>query len=186
MTEVRHPELQGPGEGPGSPRPAQPPINPRTDPITWPAFNARLLARRAPLRTLLRDETFILDISAPLADEILWGSGLRFDRQSHELSSQEVRRLYRAVRELPAELDEILAGAVAAEAASDDDDEDDEDISPSAPVSTSTSASSRSAQASGPGVHGRAGQPCRRCRTPLVQQQLADGEDTVFCPKCQS
>jgi formamidopyrimidine-DNA glycosylase len=184
MTEVRHSELQGPEEGPDAPRPAQaPPINPRTDPITWPAFNARLLARRAPLRTLLRDETFIVDINGPLADEILWGSGLRFDRQSHRLSSQEVRRLYRAVRELPAELDEILAGAVVAPVG---DDDDDDDPAPSGPMSTSTSASSRSAAQSGPGVHGRAGQPCRRCRTPLVQQTLADGEDTVFCPKCQS
>ena len=46
MTEVRHSALDGPGSSGG--RPAEPrhaPINPRTDAITWPAFNARLLAR---------------------------------------------------------------------------------------------------------------------------------------------
>ena len=32
----------------------------------------------------------------------------------------------------------------------------------------------------------RDGQPCRRCRTPLVSERAERGETTYYCPKCQS
>ncbi|HYN16829.1 MAG TPA: zinc finger domain-containing protein, partial [Actinomycetes bacterium] len=35
-------------------------------------------------------------------------------------------------------------------------------------------------------VHQREGQPCRRCRTPLVREPIDRGETTYYCPKCQS
>ena len=35
-----------------------------------------------------------------------------------------------------------------------------------------------------PYVHGRAGTPCRRCRT-IIQKDWVGGRSTHFCPKCQ-
>jgi formamidopyrimidine-DNA glycosylase len=35
-------------------------------------------------------------------------------------------------------------------------------------------------------VYGRAGLPCRRCRTPLVEERVNRTETTYHCPKCQS
>jgi formamidopyrimidine-DNA glycosylase len=35
-------------------------------------------------------------------------------------------------------------------------------------------------------VYGRAGLPCRRCRTPLVEERINRTETTYHCPKCQS
>jgi formamidopyrimidine-DNA glycosylase len=35
-------------------------------------------------------------------------------------------------------------------------------------------------------VYQRDGQPCRRCRTPLVLERIQRGQTTYYCPKCQS
>jgi formamidopyrimidine-DNA glycosylase len=35
-------------------------------------------------------------------------------------------------------------------------------------------------------VYQREGQPCRRCRTPLVHERIQRGQTTYYCPKCQS
>jgi formamidopyrimidine-DNA glycosylase len=35
-------------------------------------------------------------------------------------------------------------------------------------------------------VYQREGQPCRRCRTPLVHEPIETGQSTYYCPKCQS
>ena len=45
------------------------------------------------------DQKFLAGIGNIYSDEILWGAGLRWDRMSDSLSSQEVRRLYRSMVE---------------------------------------------------------------------------------------
>ncbi|MDG2908814.1 MAG: hypothetical protein P6D49_11025, partial [Acidimicrobiales bacterium] len=52
------------------------------------------------LKDLLCDDSFIVGIGDVYSDEILFAAGLRHDRRSDSLSSQEVRRLYRAVVEI--------------------------------------------------------------------------------------
>ena len=51
------------------------------------------------LKPLLMDQTFIAGIGNIYADEILFGAGLRYDRLSDSLSTQEIRRLYRSLVE---------------------------------------------------------------------------------------
>jgi formamidopyrimidine-DNA glycosylase len=51
------------------------------------------------LRALLLDRTVIAGIGPVYADEILYQSGLRPDREVSSLSTQEIRRFYRAVVE---------------------------------------------------------------------------------------
>lgn len=78
-----------------------PGIDPLADnTFTWPTFSERLRSRDAPLKTLLVDETVIVGLGDLYSDEILWAGGLAGGRHSATLSSQEVRRLYRAVLEI--------------------------------------------------------------------------------------
>jgi len=67
------------------------------EPVSWTAFGRRLLQREAKLKTLLTDPQFLVGIGNIYADEILFHAGLRFDRLSNSLSSQEIRRLHRAI-----------------------------------------------------------------------------------------
>jgi len=167
MTEVRPTgirELDHPGLHTAA-------IDPRTDAFPWPFLGARLHAMRAPLRALLLDPAFMVGLTGPVVDEILWTSGLRHDRRSDSLSASEVRRLYRAVRELPAESAASSAGV-------------DIDLTDGA---TDAPAGDEDADAAPEPARALvAGSTCRRCRTTLVGQDLPDGDRTSFCPKCQS
>ena len=51
------------------------------------------------LKAFLMDQTIIAGIGNIYADEILFAAGLRYDRMTDSLSTQEIRRLYRAVVE---------------------------------------------------------------------------------------
>ncbi len=72
-------------------------LDPVEEPVSWTAFGRQLLQREVKLKTLLTDPQFLVGISNIYADEILFHAGLRFDRLSNSLSSQEIRRLHRAI-----------------------------------------------------------------------------------------
>jgi formamidopyrimidine-DNA glycosylase len=169
MTEVRPTGTRELDQQP--PRAAA--IDPRTDAFPWPVLGARLHAVRAPLRGLLLDPDFMVGLSGPVVDEILWTSGLRHDRRSDSLSAGEVRRLYRALRELPA--------ATAADA--DLDLTDDGGDQAGGDVADEVDQADQAADAGRALVAGAA---CRRCRSTLVGTVLPDGDTTSYCPKCQS
>ena len=69
------------------------------EPVSWTAFGERLLRRQGKLKSILTDDTFVVGIGPVYSDEILFESGLRFDRTPQSLSTQEIRRLYRATVE---------------------------------------------------------------------------------------
>lgn len=71
--------------------------DPLDEPISWTDFGRTLLARPGKLKAMLTDDSFIVGIGDLYADEILFDAGLRYDRVSDTLSSQEIRRLHRAV-----------------------------------------------------------------------------------------
>ena len=75
-------------------------IDPLADTFTWPAFAGELKSRRTGLKKLFCDESFVLGLGDMYSDEILWAAGLSGSRVSNTLSSQEVRRLYRAIFEV--------------------------------------------------------------------------------------
>jgi formamidopyrimidine-DNA glycosylase len=68
-------------------------------PISWGLFGELLLRRPSNLKHFLTDQSIMAGIGELYADEILFNAGVRHDRPSGTLSSQEVRRLYRAVVE---------------------------------------------------------------------------------------
>ena len=145
----------------------QGPIDPLADALAWQALGARLGAHRERLRTLLTDPAFVAGIGPVYADEILWAGGLRWDRDSDGLSAQEVRRLHRAVQEVVQEAVR-LRGASVGERPWLDLHGGKGEFEPQLCV------------------YQREGQPCRRCRTPLVAEPIHPGQTTYYCPKCQS
>ena len=73
--------------------------DPLKEALSWTMFAEMLRQRKAKLKTLLLDQSFIVGIGDIYADEILFNAGVRYDRVSDTLSTQEVRRLYRSLVE---------------------------------------------------------------------------------------
>lgn len=72
-------------------------LDPVDEPVSWTAFGRGLLQHQTKLKTLLTDPSFVVGVGDIYADEILYHAGLRHDRPSDTLSSQEIRRLHRAL-----------------------------------------------------------------------------------------
>lgn len=141
-------------------------IDPLDQVFTWPTFQYLLAQRAAKMKALLMDQRFISGLGNIYSDEVLFHAGLRFDRMSDTLSSQEVRRLYRAIQE-------ILQEAIKARGTTLDDD---------AYLDLFGKPGEYGAELK---VYGREGLPCRRCRTPIESVKIQQ-RSSFYCPQCQS
>lgn len=74
-------------------------LDPIEQPVSWTDFGRILHRHHEKLKTLLLDDAVIVGLGPMYADEILFNAGLRFDRLSDSLTTQEIRRLYRALVE---------------------------------------------------------------------------------------
>ncbi len=74
-------------------------LDPIEQPVSWTDFGRMLHARSEKLKPLLLDDSFVVGLGPMYGDEILFNAGLRFDRLSNSLTTQEVRRLYRSLVE---------------------------------------------------------------------------------------
>lgn len=133
-----------------------------------PAFVAASLyrclrARRAPLKSVLLDQTFVAGIGNIYADESCFRARVRPDRPAHSLSRRAAGRLHAA-------LGELLREAIANRGSSVADYRD--------------AWGEMGAEQALLQVYGRGGQPCVRCGRPLSVVRLA-GRTTVFCRRCQ-
>jgi formamidopyrimidine-DNA glycosylase len=141
-------------------------IDPLDQVFTWPTFQYLLAEKAAKMKPVLMDQKFISGLGNIYSDEVLFHAGLRFDRMSDALSSQEVRRLYRAIQE-------ILQEAIKARGTTLEDD----------------AYLDLFGEPGGYGpelkVYGRAGLPCRRCRTPIASVKISQ-RSSFYCPQCQS
>lgn len=68
-------------------------------PLSWLSFRDILEQETISLKELLTNGKVLVGIGSLYADEVLFDSGLRYDRESTNLSTQEVRRLYRSLVE---------------------------------------------------------------------------------------
>ncbi len=141
-------------------------IDPLDQVFTWQAFQYLLAEKKAKLKPLLMDQRFISGLGNIYSDEVLFAAGLRHDRMSDSLSAQEVRRLYRAIQE-------VLQEAIRYRGTTLDDE---------AYVDLFGKPGEYQNELK---VYGRAGLPCRRCRTPIQSVKLS-GRSSYFCPQCQS
>jgi formamidopyrimidine-DNA glycosylase len=141
-------------------------IDPLDQVFTWPTFQYLLAERGAQMKQLLMDQKFISGLGNIYSDEVLFAAGLRYDRLSDTLSSQEVRRLYRAIQETLQEAIKLRGTTL--------DDEAYVDLF------------GKPGEYEGElKVYGREGEPCRRCRTPIQTVKVAQ-RTSYFCPQCQS
>ena len=133
--------------------------------MSWDEFGRRLIAKKNKLKTLLMDQKFIAGIGNIYSDEILWNAGLRYDRSSATLSTQEVRRLYRAMGEVLQEAVKLRGSSLA--------DEQYRDLYGNVGQYQLEHK-----------VYARDGEPCRRCRH-IVEKVKWGGRSAFFCPGCQ-
>jgi formamidopyrimidine-DNA glycosylase len=140
-------------------------VDPVDTPMSWTKFGQMLMSHSMKLKSFLMDQKILAGIGNIYSDEILFQAGLRYDRMTDSLSTQEIRRLYRAVVEtLP---DAIKYGG-------------------------STLADEGYVNLHGdPGeyqehhqVYARDKEACRRCRVPLVKAKFG-GRSTYYCEQCQ-
>lgn len=151
------------GEAAGIPDIALDPLN---DNPTWPEFARILQDAAVPMKQFLTDPNIMVGFKAVYSDEILWEAGLAHDRMSNTLSTQEVRRFYRAMQEVIAaamkQRDSHLQ-QVERETIFDEEGEISEHLK----------------------VYGREGQPCFRCRQIIRKTRIKKGVSTFHCPQCQ-
>ena len=140
-------------------------IDPVDTPMSWQTFGHLLMRNPMKLKSFLMDQSILAGLGNVYSDEILFASGLRYDRMSDSLSTQEMRRLYRSVVETLH--DAIKYGG-------------------------STLADKQYVDINGkPGeyqehhkVYDREKQACRRCRAPIVKAKF-QGRSTYYCEQCQ-
>jgi formamidopyrimidine-DNA glycosylase len=140
-------------------------FDPIEDVMSWVKFAELLAERKTKLKTLLMDQRFMAGIGNIYSDEILFAAGLRHDRSSESLSAQEVRRLYRAIGETLQDAIKHRGSSLA--------DEQYRDLFGAVGEYQSQHK-----------VYDREGQPCRRCRSPVVRVKVG-GRSTFFCGQCQ-
>jgi len=140
-------------------------FDPLEDVMSWDRFWALLAKRNAGLKALLMDQEFVAGIGNMYADEILFAAGLRYDRVSSSLSSQEVRRLQRAMVETLTEAIKRRGSSLA--------DAQYRDLF--------GEVGDYQGQHQ---VYDREGQPCRRCRATIVRVR-SGGRSTFLCEHCQ-
>lgn len=135
-------------------------------PFTWQHFSSLISETKRGMKDLLMDERFVCSLGDLYSDEVLFTAGIRFDRQSDSLSSQDVRRLYRSLME-------TLQDAVKARG-------------------TSWGEIEFTDLQGDPGqyqlelkVYEREGESCRRCRHEIVREEF-NGGVTYLCPQCQT
>lgn len=140
-------------------------LDPVADAVSWTAFARVLLSRSAKLKVLLTDPEVVAGIGPIYSDEILWEAGLRHDRMSDSLSSQEIRRLFRA-------LVETLHEAVKHRGTTVDE-------HPFVDLYGKPGDYQGELK-----VFAREGEPCKRCRAPIVRSRVSN-KPLYHCEGCQ-
>ena len=125
--------------------------------LTAERFRERIRRHPGELKSLLRNPKFVAGIGNAYSDEILWRARLAPLRKRSTLSSEEIDRLYVAMREVLAEATARLRDLVP----------------PDIQVQHREFLQ----------VHLRGGQPCPRCGREL--RQIGGSEATTFCRTCQ-
>lgn len=125
--------------------------------LTLEAFRGRIRRHPGELKSLLRNSRFVAGIGNAYSDEILWEARLAPLRKRSSLSSDEIDRLYTAMRS-------VLADAT---------DQVRQLVPPN--IETQHREFLR--------VHLRGGEPCPRCGREL--RQVGGSEATTFCRTCQ-
>jgi len=140
-------------------------LDPVDEPLSWQDFGRLLLGHPMKLKAFLMDQSIIAGLGNIYSDEILFAAGLRYDRMTDSLSTQEMRRLSRALVETLHEAIKYGGSTLS--------DEQYVDIAGKAGEYQEHHK-----------VYDREKQACRRCRASIVKTKFA-GRTTYFCEQCQ-
>ena len=150
-------------KGAGGELPSLSRLGPEPLEISAREFARRIQAKKRVIKPLLLDQCFLAGVGNIYADESLHRARIHPRRNSAELSGEELRRLYRALKR-------ILQAAIRAGGTS---------------VRTYVdSAGARGGYQNFLRVYRREGEACRNCRGTLVREMVG-GRSTFFCPRCQ-
>ena len=141
-------------------------FDPLEDNLTWMDFGRMLADASMPLKLLFMDPRYVQGIGTVYSDEVLYEAGLRYDRQSDTLSTQEVRRLYRSMHE-------VLAAAMKFRGSSLDESDADEAVDDEGDAAEHLK------------VYGREGLPSHRSRRPIERVRVKKGVYAYFDPQSQ-
>ena len=140
-------------------------IDPLETPLSWDDFGRMLVARKSKLKALLMDQKFLAGLGNIYSDEVLFTAGLSHDRKSDSLSTQEVRRLYRALVETIQEAVKYRGSTL----------EDNGYVDPDGKPGEFQDHHK---------VYNHEGDPCRRCRRLIVRRKVGN-RSSFFCEACQ-
>ncbi len=139
-------------------------LDPLDDRFDDDEFRLALRRRRTAIKRALLDQTLISGVGNIYADEALWHARLHGARPTETMSRAEIARLLTGVRS-------VLIAALDQGGTSFD--------SLYVDVNGVSGFFDRSLQ-----VYGRAGQPCRRCGTPIGKVAFMN-RSSHYCPRCQ-
>ena len=148
--------VRNPSEVPGIQRLGPEPL---ADDFTLEAFVALVKGDRSQLKGLLRDQTKIAGIGNAYSDEILHAAKMSPFKPAANLSDDELKTLYAAMRSVLLEAVGRAHGLAAWDL--------------------------KAEKKLGMRVHGRAGQPCPVCGDTVRQVSFADSA-LDYCPTCQT
>lgn len=141
-------------------------VDPVETPMSWVDFGHLLRSKKMKLKAFLTDQSMIAGIGNIYADEILFDSGLRFDRETDSLTTQEIRRLYRSLVEILYEACKYSGSTLADKQYVD--------------LFGKTGDYQQHHQ-----VYDREKQPCRRCRRNDIVKTKFASRSTFYCEVCQ-
>ena len=137
-------------------------VDPVETPMSWVDFGHLLRSKNMKLKAFLTDQSMLAGIGIIYSDEILFDSGLRFDRDTASLTTQEIRRLYRSVVEILYEAMKYNGSTLSDQQYVD--------------LFGKTGSYQEYHQ-----VYDRDGQPCRRCRRNNIVKTKVASRSTFYC-----
>lgn len=126
-------------------------------------FAGLFRGRKTPIKSALLNQKLLSGVGNIYADEALYRAGVRPRRRATSLTSDELRRLHKALKQ-------VLQEAIRLGGSSISDYVDSEGQEGFFQLKHR--------------VYGREGQPCRKCGTPIKRVVIA-GRSSHYCPKCQ-
>ncbi len=126
-------------------------------------FIEKLRGRKRPIKNALLDQTLVAGVGNIYADEALFLSGIQPQTLSAILTTEQIERLHRAIRQ-------VLQDSIDARGTTFSDFRDVSGINGN--------------YGGIAWVYDRKGEPCRNCDWPIERIKLA-GRSAHFCPQCQ-
>ena len=132
--------------------------------FTAQEFAARLTGTRRTIKQALLDQTIVAGFGNIYADDALYAAGIHPMHRADQVSEARLKKLFVRGRE-------VLRKAIA--------------LRGSSMIAFRHMDGAKGAYGPERLVYGRTGEPCRRCKEPIVRKKI-QGRSTHFCMKCQN